>query len=340
MPTIVAFTLIIGLLVFFHELGHFIVAKLTGIMVYEFAIGFGPRILRFRRKGTDYTLRLLPLGGFVKLAGMDAAESELDNIEEDDPRSFNNKPLLVRLSTIAAGPIMNLLLAALIFTLYFALIIIPPTIVAVVPGKPAEQAGIQPGDQILAVNGVKVSDLDYLVAQIEASPGKELDLQIKRDQQIINITVVPENEQGQGILGVSLNEKQKIPLLPALRTGFEQTWFLIQQTYLAVVRMITGKAKLELAGPIGMYRVVGSFSADGLGGLLIIAATLSINLGLLNLLPVPVLDGGWLIIFIIEAIRRKPFKEEHRAIILMIGLVILLGLMVYATYSDIVNLFT
>src|SRR5690554_9350 len=205
MPTVVAFILVFGTIVFFHELGHFVVAKLAKIVVYEFSLGFGPRLFQTRLGDTNYSLRLLPLGGFVKLAGMDEAENVLDKIDEDDPGNFNKKSLFVRMSTIAAGPLMNFVLAAVILTLYSALIFIPPTILSIQAGMPADQAGIELGDQILKVNHAEVSELDEIITAIENSGGQELTFSIKREDQIFDITVVPDIENGQGVLGIGLN---------------------------------------------------------------------------------------------------------------------------------------
>lgn len=338
MPTIVAFIIVFGTIVFFHELGHFLVAKLAGVVVYEFALGFGPRLVHTKKGETVYSIRLLPLGGFVKLAGMDEPESELESIGEQHPGNFNNKPLPVRLATIAAGPFMNFVFAAVILALYSALIFIPPTIVALVPGLPAEQVGLELGDQVVQVNNAPVRDLDQLIGEIEASAGQELHLTIKRDNQLIDVTVIPEVEDGKGIIGVSLNAKQKVPFFQAIINGVAQTWLFVKETVLAIVGMFSGSVEPKLAGPIGIYQMVGVFAAQGIASLMILAAALNINLGLLNLLPIPVLDGGWLVIFIVEALRGRPLKEEHRGIAQLVGLALLLMLMVFATYSDITRL--
>lgn len=338
MPTIVAFILVFGTIVFFHELGHFIVAKLAGVMVYEFALGFGPRLLHTKKGDTVYSVRLLPLGGFVKLAGMDEPETGLDSVDEQHPGNFNNKPLFVRLATIAAGPFMNFVLAALILTLFAALIFIPPTIVSLSPGMPAEQVGLELGDQVIRVNNSPVRDLDHLINAIEESAGQELHLTVKRDDQTFDVTVMPEVEDGRGIIGVGLNAKMKTPFFTAIGNSISQTWMFTKETVLALGGMFTGKVEPELAGPIGIYQMVGAFAAQGIASLMILAAVLNVNLGLLNLLPIPVLDGGWILIFIVEALRGRPLKEEHRGVAQFVGVALLLMLMVLATYSDISKL--
>lgn len=340
MPTIVAFVLVFGTIVFFHELGHFLVAKLSGIVVYEFSLGFGPRLLQTRYGETNYSLRLLPLGGFVKLAGMDEADNSLDTVAEDSPGSFNNKSLFVRMMTIAAGPLMNFILAAVILALYAMFVFIPPTIVSVIPDLPADESGLQVGDQIIEVNGEPVSSLEQITDTIKISGGKEIRFIIKREDNVSEVSLVPKIEDNNGVIGVILNAKPKIPFPFALKDGLVQTWIFTRETILALLGMFRGQVEAEIAGPIGIYQMVGSFAAQGISSLLILAAVLNVNLGLLNLLPIPVLDGGWLLIFLIEALRGKPLKEEHRGLAQFLGLALLLMLMVYATYSDLVNLFS
>ncbi|MFY9297612.1 MAG: RIP metalloprotease RseP [Limnochordia bacterium] len=340
MPTIVAFILVFGTIVFFHELGHFLTAKLAGIVVYEFALGFGPRLIQKKVGATVYSIRVLPLGGFVKLAGMDEAESEADSVDERHPGNFNNKPLLVRMATIASGPLMNFLLAAAILALYAALVVIPPTIISLQPGYPAEQAGLMLEDQVIRVNDVKVRDLDHLISEIESSPGKALNLTIKRAGELIEVDVIPASEDGRGILGVGLHAKTRAPLADAVVQGFTQMWIFTRETVSAIAGMFTGAVEPEIAGPIGIYRMVGDFAAHGIGSLMFLAAVLNVNLGLINLLPIPILDGGWLLILIVEALRGRPLKDEHRGFAQFVGLALLLMLMILATYSDLARLFS
>lgn len=338
MPTIVAFIIVFGTIVFFHELGHFLVAKLSGVLVYEFALGFGPRLIHKKIGTTVYSIRLLPLGGFVKLAGMDEAESELDEVDEHHPGNFNNKPLLVRMATIASGPLMNFILAAIILALYSALIVIPPTIVSLQPGYPAEQAGLMVEDQVIKVNDVKVRDLDHLISEIESSAGQNLILTIRREGEIIEVDVIPVSEDGRGLLGVGLHAKARAPVLTAVGDGFTQMWIFTRETVAAIIGMFTGAVEPEIAGPIGIYRMVGDFAAHGIASLMFLAAVLNVNLGLINLLPIPILDGGWLVIFVVEALRGRPLKDEHRGFAQFVGLALLLILMILATYSDLARL--
>lgn len=340
MPTIIAFIVVFGLIVFFHELGHFLVAKLAKVVVYEFALGFGPAIFQRKFGETSYSIRLLPLGGFVKLAGMDEAENSLDTIEEDDPGSFNNKSLFVRLSTIAAGPLMNFVLAAVILTLFSMLIFVPPTIVSILQDSPADNAGLLPGDEIVTIQGEQAQSLDQIISLINSTGGQELELSINRSGEKFDIIVVPQVEDEQGMIGVSLNAKPRFGFMDSIVNGLSQTWLFIRETIMAIGGMFSGRVEPEVAGPIGIYQMVGTFAAEGIGSLMLLAALLNVNLGLLNLLPVPVLDGGWITIMVIEAVRGKPIKEEHKGMAQLIGLALLLMLMVFATYSDIVKLFS
>lgn len=342
MLTLIAFVAIFGTIVLFHELGHFTVAKLAGIRVYEFAIGFGPTLGSFRRGETKYSLRAFPLGGFVKMAGMDEPEEGIEDIAEDDAGSFNNKSLPWRLGTIAAGPLMNFVFAIALFVLYFMLIAVPPTVTYVEPASPAEQAGLQGGDRFVSINGEKVNSSERVVELIGLYPETEMQMVVKRQQEEIVLNVIPENRDGSGRIGVSIDSKPQYPFLVSVRAAITQTWSLTTQLIRDIGNMITGQQKVEVSGPIGIVQIVGETARHGLPNLLILAVILNINLGLLNLLPVPVLDGGWLLILILEAIRGKPLAAEAKGIAQFIGLALLVALMLFATFKDLarINLFS
>lgn len=338
MLTLVAFVVVFGTIVLFHELGHFIVAKLAGIRVFEFAIGFGPTLAKLRRGETTYSLRLFPLGGFVRMAGMDEPDDVPDEFVEDDPRSFANKSLPWRLGTIAAGPFMNFVLAIILFTIYFSLAVVPPTITHVEPHAPAHQAGLQPGDEFVEINGTPVETSAQVVEIIQAHPGQALAVTIKRNGKILTIPVTPAEENNVGVIGVAIDYKPRYPLGMSLRAGFINTWQMTGQLIRGLVQMITGKIEPQLSGPIGMAQIVGQSARQGFASLLILAVVLNVNLGLLNLLPVPVLDGGWLVILIVEALRGKPLAPESRGIAQFVGLAVLILLMLFATFQDISRL--
>ncbi len=341
MVTLIAFVVIFGTIVLFHELGHFTVAKLAGIRVYEFAIGFGPALGSVTKGETKYSLRAFPLGGFVKMAGMDEPVDG-QGAEEDESRSFIGKSLPWRLGTIAAGPMMNFVFAILIFVLYFMLIAVPPTITSVEQGSPGHLAGLVPGDLFVSINGESVDSSERIVELIGLSPDQEMQMVVKRQQELVTISVVPENRDGLGRVGVSIDSKPQYPFVTSLRAGVQETWRLTTQLIRDISMMITGQQKVELSGPIGIVQIVGETARYGLPNLMILAIILNINLGLLNLLPVPILDGGWILILLVEAVRGKPLAPEAKGIAQFIGLALLVALMLFATFKDLsrINLFS
>ena len=342
MVTLIAFVVIFGTIVLFHELGHFAVAKLAGIRVYEFAIGFGPAIGGITRGETKYSLRAFPLGGFVKMAGMDEPVEGVEELPDDDKRDFNKKSLPWRLGTIAAGPLMNFVFAIALFVFYFMLVAVPPTITFIEPNSPGELAGFLPGDLFVSINGERVDTTERVVELIGLSPGVEMEIVVKRQQELVTLTVTPENRNGLGKVGVSIDSKPQYPFLTSLRAGVTQTWSMTTQLIRDIGMMITGKQKVEVSGPIGIVQIVGETARYGLPNLMILAIILNINLGLLNLLPVPVLDGGWILILLLEAVRGKPLTPETRGIAQFIGLALLMALMLFATFKDLsrINLFS
>ncbi|MGB4430461.1 MAG: RIP metalloprotease RseP [Limnochordia bacterium] len=336
MVTLIAFVVVFGTAVLFHELGHFLVAKASGIRVFEFAVGFGPALASTTWRGTKYSLRVFPLGGFVKMAGMDEPVDYAEDVPaDDDPRSFQAKSLPVRLGTIAAGPFMNLVLAVLLFSLYFMLVTVPPMVTTVEPNSPAEIAGLLPGDTFISINGEEVIDADQVVGKIQQAAGQEIEIVVRRQGSLHTIKAVPQEVGGQGRLGFGISEaKPRYPFLTSVRAAAVQTWRLTAQLVGDITRMITGKQQVEISGPIGIVHIVGETARHGVPQLLSLAVILNINLGLLNLLPVPVLDGGWLLILVLEAIRGKPLAPETRGIAQFIGLALLIMLMLFATFKD------
>ncbi|MDI9484241.1 MAG: RIP metalloprotease RseP [Bacillota bacterium] len=342
MVTLIAFVVIFGTIVLFHELGHYILAKLAGIRVYEFSIGFGPALGSITWGDTKYSLRAFPLGGFVKMAGMDEPVDGEEEAAEDAEDSFVNKSLPWRLGTIAAGPLMNFVLAILLFVLYFMLIAVPPTITYVEPASPGEAAGLLPGDLFVSVNGESVDSSERIVELIGLSPAQEMEIVVRRQQQLVTIRVTPEDRGGVGRVGISIDSKPQYPFLTSLQAGIQQTWRLTVQLIRDIGMMITGQQKVEVSGPIGIVQIVGETARHGLPNLIILAIILNINLGLLNLLPVPVLDGGWILILLVEAVRGKPLAPEARGIAQFVGLALLVALMLFATFKDLsrINLFS
>lgn len=338
MQTFWASVFVFGLLIFIHELGHFLVAKRVGIKVHEFSLGFGPRLLGITRGGTAYNLRLIPLGGFVRMAGMDPQEEV-----EDKESSFQNKTIGQRAGVIAAGPLMNLLLAALLLAVIFLFqgFPVPTTTVArLVPGQPAEKAGLLPGDRIVAVNRHPVNNWEEMTRIINSHPGQPIVVTAERQGQILEfemVTVV--DERGQGKIGIyPRQELRRLGLWEALARGAEYTVRLAGVILVFVGKMIVGAAPAEVGGPVRIVQEIHAAIQLGLFYLLQLAAFLSINLALFNLLPIPALDGSRLLFLAAEAIRGKPLDPAKENFIHLIGFGLLILLIVFITYRDILQL--
>ncbi len=351
MTTLWSFLLVLSGLIFFHELGHFTVARLFGIRVLKFSIGFGPRLWGIIKNGTDYCISAIPLGGFVKMLG------ELPNEEvpkEEIHRSFSHRPVYQRALVVAAGPFANFLLAQVIF--FFILLIygnpiLLPEIGSVKPQSPAAIAGLQKGDVFLSVNGHEVKSWDDVSRAIKASEGEEISLSIKRGKKVFEVRVRPQLSTLKNIFG----EEVKVPLIGVTASGnikiekvnpfkaffmsFERTWELTKLTWEGFIKIFERVVPLStLGGPIMIAQMAGQQAQQGLLNLFYFMAVLSINLGLLNLLPIPVLDGGHLFFFAIEAIKGSPLTQKQMQLAQQIGLFILGSLMLLVFYNDIARL--
>ena len=337
---LLAFVLVLGPTIFVHELGHFLAAKAMGVKVYEFALGFGPALWKRRRQATVYSLRLLPFGGYVKLAGMDIPEDEDDIVSDEDEGSFNRKSLGQRLAVIAAGPIMNFVLAVLLFALYMGLVFIPPTVQVVEPDSPAAEIGLLPGDVIAEVAGEKISSISEINKIVARYPNEEISVTVVREDRTLRLAVTPrlDPELNRARLGVGMVEKPQQSLGEALSTGLRQTYFVSRDIVVSIVRMITGRIEPDIAGPIGIFQIVGESANRGIMFVVFMAAVLSINLGLFNFQPIPILDGGWLVMLLWEAVRGRPLEPEQKGLVQFIGLAFLLLLMLFATYKDLTRL--
>ncbi|MEL1134011.1 RIP metalloprotease RseP [Desulfitobacterium sp. THU1] len=339
-----------GLLVIIHELGHFIVARLNGIKVLEFAFGFGPKIIGFKGKETNYSLRLIPLGGFVKLYGMDAEFDENGNqsiAPTNDPRSFNNKKVWQRMSVIAAGPIMNLVLAIFLFIIVFAFFGIATAndtnvVGTLIEGMPAQAAGIQPGDKVVSVNGVETTTWTDLTQAIHKMPEKDITLVIEHEGQQRALTIKTELDaaSGHGLVGIGPEVTyQKTSLPEAAQYGFKQTVSFTRLVLVTLAQMVTGETKAELGGPVAIVQAIDQSAESGWENYLGFIGILSIQLGLLNLFPIPALDGSHLVFLLIEGLRGKPMNPERQNFIHFLGFIFLMALMLAVTYQDILKLF-
>jgi regulator of sigma E protease len=340
----------LGLLIVFHEFGHFIVAKMCGVGVITFSVGFGPKLWAKKKGETEYALSAFPLGGYVKMVGEDPDE---DVPRADLEKSFASKSLIKRIAIVAAGPGFNLLLAVFLLMLVFVFYGVPvmsTQVSGVESGSPAERAGIMKGDRIVAIDGRPVSGWDELSGAIKSSGGKSLNLQMRRGDEIVNVTVQPIIKEGRSIFGerkddwmigigsqVTIEKGQ--PGL-AIVKAFYQTYDYSKLTLLAFYKMLVGEVSpRNIGGPILIAQMAGQQAQEGIGSFLAFLAVLSINLGVLNLLPVPVLDGGHLLFFLVEAIIRKPVSVKVREMAQQVGICLLALLMVYAFYNDIVRFF-
>jgi regulator of sigma E protease len=348
--SIVAAIIGLGVLIVFHEFGHFIVAKLCGVGVLTFSVGFGPKLLVKKKGETEYALSAFPLGGYVKMVGEDPDEEVL---QTDVQRSFAHKPLLQRIAIVAAGPGFNLLLAVLLLMvvfLFYGVPVVSTQIGGVEKGSPAELAGVQRGDRIMGVNGRTVDTWETLSSAIKKSEGNPLSLRVLRESKEVDLTVEPRKKEARNIFGERRDEwmigigsqvtiEKGNPGLSIIK-AFTQTYEYAKLTLVALFKMITGEVSpRNLGGPILIAQMAGQQAQEGFASFLAFVAVLSINLGVLNLLPVPVLDGGHLLFFLVEAVIGRPVSVRYREVAQQVGVFLLLLLMVYAFYNDIARFF-
>ncbi len=337
MRTLAASIIIFGLLIFVHEFGHFIAARMTGISVLEFAIGFGKELLTWKRKGTRYSLRLFPLGGFCRLLGLGGEQEEAHK-----EGSFQQKPLFSRFIVIIAGSLMNFALGIILFFLvYFFFLGVPQTQLAeigeVLPGGRAEQAGLLPGDTILSINSVPTDSWEAVIQQIHANPEKKISLLVQRDNQELLFSIVTMEEEGRGLIGVAPVYKKYL-FLSSIGLGFTYTWFFGKLILVSLAQMVTGTIPADVTGPVGIVAVVGEVARTGLSNLFSLAAIISVNLGVINLLPIPALDGSRVIFLAWEALRGKPVDPKKEGFIHFIGFTVLILLMIIISFQDISRL--
>ncbi|MDR6124181.1 regulator of sigma E protease [Bacillus sp. SLBN-46] len=418
MSTVIAFIVIFGALVFFHELGHFIFAKRAGILCREFAIGMGPKVFSHKKGETTYTIRLLPIGGFVRMAGEDPevveikpgyriglmfdkqdhvtkiilnnkekfphcriVEVEYADIErelvikgfpedEDESlhafkvlpnsvivengvesqiapvdRQFGSKTLGQRFMAIFAGPMMNFVLAFILFIVIALLQGVPSNeakLGEITPDGAAKMAGLKKGDLVQSINGSEISSWTDVVEIIRKNPNEELDFSIVRDgnEKEIEVTPLEKTVEGKkmGIIGV-YSPVEKSPV-QAVKSGFTETYFWTKQIFVMLGKLITGQFSIDaLSGPVGIYNSTAEVAKSGIYYLMKWAGILSINLGIMNLLPIPALDGGRLMFFAVEAVRGKPIDRQKEGMVHFIGFALLMLLMLVVTWNDIQRFF-
>jgi regulator of sigma E protease len=333
--TIVLSILIFGLLILVHEFGHFIVAKLADVKIDEFSLGMGPKVMQKKKGETVYSLRWFPIGGFVKMAGMEPEE-------DDEPRGFNKKTVLQRAAIIFAGPLMNFITALVLFILVFMVVGIPSdtnVIGKVVSGEPAETAGLKSGDKIIQIQGTQVATWEDLVLTIRKHPQETIKLTVLRDETKKEITVVPEKDPdtGNGRIGI-LQSWERKGFLTSITLGLKQAYDFTKLLVVSLGQMITGTVKAEVAGPVGVVQMVGEVARYGLASIMTFAGILSINLGVINLFPIPALDGSRLVFLGFEGVRGRPVDPEKENFVHLIGFALLMIIMVVITYKDILRL--
>ncbi len=341
---LICFILILGVIVLIHEFGHFIFAKKSGIYVYEFSIGMGPRIHKWTRKNdeTEYSLRLIPIGGFVQMAG-----EEID----DDPNvpknmKFSVKTFGQKFMTVIAGIMNNFILAIVLFFV-IALFTGAPQNKAIVgeisQDYPAYTSGLQTGDRILKINGKDASTYDTLALELQVNNGKAVKMEVERDGKTKTINLKPKKikQDGEEVYkyGFAITDEVQTGFFASIKYAFSKTISLLHQMILIIGYLITGNLNLNaLSGPVGIFSIVGTAADSGIWSILSLTALLSVNVGLINLLPIPAFDGGRLLFIIIEKIKGKPVDPRLENTIHSIGFFLLMALMILITYNDIIRL--
>ena len=363
---VVPFLFVLTIVVFFHELGHFLMARLCGIKVLVFSIGFGPEIAGFNdRYGTRWKISAVPLGGYVKFFGDDNAASVPDQAaavsmsDADRKDSFMFQPVRSRAAVVAAGPVANFVLAIAIFAAIFVTVGKQTTsarVDTVQPASAAEAAGFKPGDLVTAINGEKIDSFSDMQRIVSISAGETLSIDIDRGGAPINLKATPQlkelkdnfgNLHRLGVLGISRSmspgdiKTEKAGPLRAIVMGAKETWFVVDRTLAYIGGVFVGReAADQLGGPIRIAQVSGQVATAGFTALIHLTAVLSVSIGLLNLFPIPLLDGGHLLFYAIEMIRGRPLSERAQEVGFRIGLAVVVMLMIFATLNDILRLAT
>ena len=361
---LVPFVFVLSLVVFFHELGHFLVARWCGVRILAFSIGFGPELLGFfDRHGTRWKIAAIPLGGYVKFFGDDSAASTPDRsvIENMDPaereHSFIFQSVAKRSAIVVAGPLANFVLAIVIFAgifMIFGMQTLSPRVDEVQAGSPAAAAGFKPGDMVLSIDGEKIDSFETMQRIVADSAGTPLKITVERNGAPVELTATPVlhqekdifgNVQRVGLLGIRRSpapgdiKYQHVSPPKAVWLGVQETWFVVDKTLTYIGRVVVGRERAnQLGGPIRIAQMSGQVASISFVALVHLAAVLSVSIGLLNLFPIPLLDGGHLLFYSIEATRGRPLSERAQEVGFRIGFAIVIMLMIFATFNDIVHL--
>lgn len=359
----VPFLVAIIVIVFIHELGHFLVARWCGVSIEAFAIGFGKEITGwYDRHGTRWKLCWIPLGGYVKFKG-DANAASMPSADaaaqaKSDPGNFHGKPLWQRAAVVAAGPIANFILAIFIFSAAFMTVgapVMEPRVDEVLPGSAAAEAGVRPGDLIVAIGGREIVSFSQIQQNVITRGGEELAVVIMRGTERLDLTITPKIREENdgfggkvriGLLGVKHNPDGAVKYEPmgplaALEAGTERTWFIVDSTFRYIGKLFTGRESADqLGGPIAMAKAAGDAASIGFYQFISVIAFLSVSIGLINLFPIPMLDGGHLVYYAVEAVRGKPMGEQAQEWGFRIGFSLVIMLMVVGTWNDLVRVAT
>ena len=347
---IVSVVILLGVLIFVHELGHFLLAKYLGVGVLKFSLGFGPKLIGRKFGETEYMVSLVPLGGYVKLLG----ESDTDDVlPQDEKRSFVKQHVLKKIAIVVAGPLFNFLFAILAFAVIFMVGVpsLTTDIGSVQPGSPAEVAGIRAGDNVLSIDGKSVGRWSDLSEIITKSDGREVTLKLSREGNLQDIRVKPEAAKAKNVFGEDVDSwrigvgasknifiERQNPIL-ATWSGIEQTWNITELTLISLVKMVQGVVSPDtLGGPILIAQMAGAHVKKGVMNFVFFMALLSINLAVLNLFPIPVLDGGHLLFFLIELVTGREVNIKWRERAQQVGFFILVMLMIFVFYNDIMRI--
>lgn len=354
-----AVIVVLGGLIFFHELGHFAVARLFGMGVRTFSLGFGPKLINRRMGRTDYCLSLVPLGGYVSLVGQDPEEplaaASPDELSYDESESFGLRPAWQRMLVVLAGPVANFVVALFI---YWGVAwsagesYLLPVVGGLSPNSPAISAGIEAGDRVLRIDGKPIETWAQVAEGVAAGNGQALSIVVERKGEELSFSVTPEaktratifgEEKPAWLIGVASGQSglKELSAGEAVVSGVRQTWNMIALTVEGIGKLFARVVPLEsVGGPIMIAQMVVQQAQESFVGVLLLAALISINLGILNLLPIPILDGGHILFFLVEIIFRRPVTERVQEASARVGMVLLLGLMVLATWNDLVRLFS